>query len=151
MNTLGFYDNYIQNNFVTQHCGIDLKQIGKVTEEIYFPVKSIEQLPHESYTVRERLKPIVQFLEGIYLDTFDWPLWYRINVADQAINQYIGIGLLNMENDWIKFILDYLCNDPAEQGGDTILVIFDTDFRWSVCFTLSCDTERLIIEKRSAL
>lgn len=147
MNSLGFYDNYIQNHFVKQDCGIDLKYIGKIAEEIYFPVNSISQLPYEIFTIKERLKLIIQFLEEIYLNTNERPLWYRINVVDQAINQYLGIGLLNIESDWIKFILDYLCNDLAEQGGDTILAIFDIDFNWAICFTLSRETERLIVEK----
>lgn len=63
MNTLGFYDNYIQNHFVKQDCGIDLKLIGKITEEIYFPVKSITQLPYKSLAINKYRK-YVPFYSG---------------------------------------------------------------------------------------
>jgi len=138
-----YYDNYIQTRFTIQDCGIDLKQIGKKTQEIYLSAVSIGQ-PHFYFEVKNRLNPIVDFLEKAISER---PLWYRINVIDQAINDYIGIGHLNLESDWLKFILNYLEADRAEQGGDTICVLFNCDFKWAVCFTFSQGEERLIVEK----
>ena len=138
-----YYDNYIQTHFTVSHCGIDLKQIGEKTQEIYLPAVSIGQ-PHFYFEVKNRLNTIVDFLEKTITER---PLWYRINVIDQAINDYIGIGHLNMESDWLKFILNYLEADRAEQGGDTICVLFDCDFEWAVSFTFSQDEKRLIVEK----
>ena len=138
-----YYDNYIQTRFTVQHCGIDLKQIGRKTQEIFLPTATIEQ-SHFYFEVKNRLKSIVDFLEKTVTERV---LWYRINVIDQAINDYIGIGHLNLDSGWLKFVLDYLETDRAEQGGDTICVLFDCDFNWAVCFTFSQGEEKLIVEK----
>ena len=140
--SLGFYEKHIQSHFTSQHCGIDLKNFGKVTDEIYFPIDSIGEY-HYSFAVKERAKSIIDFVAKMD----NKPLWYRINVIDQAINEYIGIGWLNLESDWMQFILDYLNNDRAEQNGDTICILFDENFEWAICFTLSQDYDKLIIEK----
>ena len=137
-----YYNNYIQTHFTVQHCGIDLKLIGKKAQEIYLSAFSVGK-PHFYFEVKNRIKPIVDFLEK----TTEKPLWYRINVTDQAINDYIGIGHLNLESNWLKFILDYLNFDKAEQGGDTICVLFDSDFKWAICFTFSQEEEKLIVAK----
>ena len=139
---LGFYEEYIHCHFTFQHCGIDWKEFGKVTDEIYFPIDSIGEY-HYSFTVKERAKSIIDFVTK----KDNRPLWCRINVIDQAINDYIGIGWLNLKSDWIQFILDYLNNDRAEQSGDTICILFDENFEWAICFTLSQDNDKLIIEK----
>ena len=150
MKNFAFYENYIQTHFTKQDCGIDLKQIGKKTQEIYLSAVSIGQ-SHFYFEVRNRIKSIVDFLENSYSQKpprqITRPLWYRINVSDQAINHYNGIGYLNMESDWLKFIIDYLETDRADQGGDTICVLFDLDFNWAICFTFSQKEKRLIIEK----
>jgi hypothetical protein len=61
--------------------------------------------------------------------------------------QYIGVGFLSLESNWINFIINYLDIDRAEQGGDTILTIFDRNFNWAVSFTLIQDDNILKIEK----
>jgi len=150
MKNFAFYDNYIQTHFTKHDCGIDLKQIGGKVQEFDLPAASIGQ-PYFYFEVRNRIQSVVDFLENLYSENpprqIIKPLWYRINVIDQAINDYIGIGYLNMESDWLKFILDYLETDRAEQGGDTICALFDLDFDWAVCFTFSQDCGKLIVEK----
>ena len=150
MNDLAFYDNYIQTNFAIQDCGIDLKRIGKKTQETYLSAASIGQT-HFYYEVKNRIKPIVDFLEKLYSQKppceTSRPLWYRINVSDQAINHYIGIGYLNMKSDWLKFIIDYLETDRADEAGDIICVLFDIDFKWAICFTFLQNEDKMLIEK----
>jgi hypothetical protein len=67
-------------------------------------------------------------------------------VTDQVVNEYVGIGFLNIEDDWLTFILNYLSGDRADQGGDTIIVLFDTEFKWAISFNLCQDEAQLIIE-----
>ena len=138
-----YYENYIQTHFIVQDCGINLKQIGKKTQEIYFSTVSIGQ-SYFYFEAKNRLSPIVDFIEKTITER---PLWYRINVIDQALNDYIGIGHLNIESGWLEFILDYLEKDRAEQFGDTICILFDCDFKWAVSFTFSQNKKRLIVEK----
>ena len=97
--------------------------------------------------LKKEINSITAFVEKFYPHRSNRPLWYKINIADQAVNHYVAIGLLNLESDWLKFVLDYLNNDRAIESGDTIIAIFDIDFSWIVCFTLSQDDKILKVEK----
>jgi len=99
-------------------------------------------------TVKNEFAEIIEFVDTkcrpAYIHTK--PVWFRINVVDQADNDYIGIGFLDVEQDWLSFSINYLGCDRAEQSGDTIMVIFDKEFTWALSFTLSQDNRELQIE-----
>jgi hypothetical protein len=144
---LGHYDDHIISNFVIDHCGIDLNKLGQKTSETTLKVDLDGQILIDINLVRSKISSIFSFVKNYYSFPDDRPIWHRINVIDQAINQYIGIGFLSLESDWLKFIIDYLDIDRAEQSGDTILTIFDRNFNWAVSFELIQDNSVLKIEK----
>lgn len=144
---LGHYNDYIVNNYVVDHCGIDLNRLGQKLSETVLKVDLDGQKLIDINLVRTEIHSTIEFIQSYYSFSEDRPIWHRINVIDQAINQYIGVGFLSLENDWLKFILDYLDIDRAEQGGDTIFSIFDRNFKWAVSFTLIQNSSILKIEK----
>ena len=145
--SFGHYDSFIQTNFIVDHCGIDLSKLGTKTNEAVVKVDLDNAALLDRNLLNSEAKSIVSFIQTFYKHTDDRPLWYKINVVDQVINEYIGIGHLNLEVDWLNFIITYLDHDRAQQGGDTIFVVFDTDFNWAVSFTLSQDNSVLLIEQ----
>lgn len=146
INSFGHYDSFIHANFIVDHCGIDLSKLGTKTDEAIVKANLDNPTLLDRSVLNSEAKSIVNFIQTFYKHPDDRPLWYRINVIDQAINEYIGIGHLNLDSDWLTFITTYLDQDRAEQGGDTIFVVFDTDFKWAVNFTLSQDNSILLIE-----
>jgi hypothetical protein len=144
---LGHYDNYIIHNFVINHCGIALIKLGQKTSESILKVDLEGQNLIDLNLLRSEISSTINFIQNFYSFPDDRPIWHRINVIDQAINQYIGVGFLSLESNWINFIINYLDIDRAEQGGDTILTIFDRNFNWAVSFTLIQDDSILKIEK----
>lgn len=144
---LGHYDDFITNNFITNHCGIDLSILGRKTSENIFRVDLDGQQLIDLNLVRSEISSTMNFIQNFYSYPDERPIWHRINVLDQAFNQYIGVGFLSLENDWLKFIISYLDIDRAEQSGDTIFTIFDRNFKWAVSFTLVQDDSILKIEK----
>jgi hypothetical protein len=147
INSFGYYDNFIQTNFIVDHCGIDLSKLGTKTDEAVVKAHLDNSTFFNRNILNGEAKSIINFIQTFYKHPDDRPLWYKINVIDQAINEYIGIGHLNLDRDWLNFITTYLEQDRAEQGGDTILIVFDTDFKWAVSFTLSQDNSILLIEQ----
>jgi hypothetical protein len=144
---LGHYDDYIIHNFVINHCGIDLNKLGQKTSQSILKVDLEGQILIDINLLRSEISSTINFIQNFYSFPDDRPIWHRINVIDQAINQYIGVGFLSLESNWINFIINYLDIDRAEQGGDTILTIFDRNFNWAVSFTLIQDDNILKIEK----
>lgn len=144
---LGHYDDYIISNFVVNHIGIDLNKLGHKTDENTFKVDLVGQDFIDINSLRTEIHSTINFIENYYPYSDDRPIWHRINVIDQAINQYIGVGFLCLETNWLKFVIDYLNIDRAEQSGDTIFSIFDLNFKWAVSFTLIQDDSILKIEK----
>jgi hypothetical protein len=147
MYSLADYENYIHSNFISDQLGIDLRKFSHKTFEndIQVDLYGTTFLDFEKF--KQEINPVTHFVQAFYLHRTDKPVWYKLDVADQAVNQSIAIGFLNLENGWLKFITDYLNNDRAEQNGDTIITIFDIDFKWAVCFTLSQDESILKVEK----
>jgi len=141
------YEKYIQANFTNEHCGIDLELLGKKDYEKTFQVdlNTIKLLDRKS--LKKESIEIIDFVQNIYPELDTKPIWYKINVIDQAINEYTGIGFLNRDSGWLNFTIDYLSNDRAEQSGDTIMTIFDLEFNWAICFTLSQDDNYLRVER----
>ena len=143
----GHYERFIQAEFIVDHCGIDLDLLGK---RDYDRTISVNLDSHECIDLnllKNEIHEIVQFVDDAYEMYDEKPIWYKINVIDQAVNEYVGIGFLNRDQDWLKFIIDYLSNDQAEQSGDTIFVIFDNEFKWAVSFTLSPDNCNMTTER----
>lgn len=147
MNSFEYYDSFIQTNFIVDHCGIDLTKLGTKTDEAVVKANLDSPILFDRKLLNSEAKSIINFIQTLYKHPDDRPLWYRINVMDQALNEYIGIGHLNLDSDWLRFIMTSLDQDRAEQSGDTIFVIFDTDFKWAVNFTLSQDDSILLIEQ----
>ena len=141
--SFGYYEKRIQTEYVIDHCGIDLEKFGEVKNRLEYKVN----LDSEPFINFEKLKTELNGLTDFIVKKSLKPIWYKINVIDQAINEYVGIGFLNNEKSWLNFIIQYLKNDRAEQSGDTILILFDLNFEWCICFTLSQDNSNLIIEQ----
>ncbi|PKK37849.1 hypothetical protein BWI96_05155 [Siphonobacter sp. SORGH_AS_0500] len=133
------YENYILTNHISDDCGIALEKIGLklYSKKIKTDLSDIENL-------RNSLSNCFMFITNKVI--IKKPIWFKINVIDQAVNEYAGIGLLNLESDWFKFIINYFEYDKASQSGDTIIVIFDHDFKWIICFTYSQDETSLTTE-----
>ena len=146
INSFGHYDDLIQTNFIVDHCGIDLSKLGKKTADTVVKVNLKSPKFIDDSLLEAEAKIFVDFIQKQYKYPDERPLWYKINVLDQAINEYIGIGHLNLEADWLRFIITYLDLDRAQQAGDTMFIVFDTDFKWAVNFTLSQDDSVLHIE-----
>jgi hypothetical protein len=144
---LGHYDDYIIRNFVVDHNGINLNKLGRKTSENNFKIDLEGQELIDINLVRSEIDSTINFVQNYYTFPDDRPVWQRINITDQVINQYIGVGFLCLETDWLKFIINYLDIDRAEQGGDTIFSIFDRNFKWAVSFTLVQEDSILRVEK----
>jgi len=126
---------------------LDLNKLGYKTSENTFNVDldGLELIDINS--LRTQIHSTINFVQNSYSFHDDRPVWHRINVIDQAINLYIGVGFLCLETDWLKFVIDYLDIDRAEQSGDTILSIFDRNFKWAVSFKLIQEDSTLKVEK----
>ena len=120
IHSLGYYDDFIQTNFILNHCGIELTKIGRKIADTVLKVNLKTPLFPDDSLLRTEAKTFVDFIHKQHKHPDERPLWYKINVVDQAVNDYVGIGHLNLESDWVKFIITYLDVDRAEQGGDTM-------------------------------
>jgi hypothetical protein len=145
--SFGHYNSFIQTNFIADHCGVDLTNLGTKMDEAVVKENLDSRILLDRNLLNNEAKSIIHFIQTYYKHPDDKPLWYRINVIDQALNEYVGIGHLNLNGDWLSFITTYLEHDRAEQGGDTMFIIFDIDFKWAVNFTLSQDDSVLRIEQ----
>ena len=146
MRSLADYEDYISTNF-DDEIGISFSKFKNKTFGRIIPVNLDEKLSLDFEKLKQEINIVIDFVQKFHLTRRLRPLWYKINVVDQAVNEYVGIGFLNLQSDWLKFIIGYLDNDRAEEGGDTIIVIFDPDFLWAICFTLSQDNKNLSVDK----
>jgi hypothetical protein len=146
--TFSNYENIIHADFLQKNrCGIQLHKIGASTDCVKLPVKSSYANEIDMALFKKETQSITSFIEKKFKKTYVKPIWFKINITDQAFNEYAGIGLLNMNDNWLDLVLSFLSFDRADQGGDTILTIFDTAFNWAVNFGFSRDEEMLTIEK----
>lgn len=145
--SLGHYEGEIQKRFADNHCGLNLESIGMKRIERFYPVDNDSvDLVQDKAGLRAELTDIIDFVNRMYKSSHIRPIWHKTNVIDQAINEYVGIGFLNIEDDWIAFILNYMSFDKAEQSGDTLITLFDIQFNWAVNFELSQDDNRLVVQ-----
>ncbi|MEQ9280920.1 MAG: hypothetical protein RLN83_15610 [Balneola sp.] len=98
-------------------------------------------------TLSDDWGPIGDFLKGQFEKNESKLVWLKINVIDQAINDYVGIGMIGRHTDWLRFITSYLSADRADQSGDSIIVLFDRRLSWAISFTISQDHSTLTMEK----
>lgn len=152
MQNLGYYERKIISEYITDDIGIDLDKIGTKNFEKVIPIdlQKIEFIAPKKLS--EEIQEIISFLKKKQLEYrqanyYKRPIWFRINVIDQAINEYLGIGYLNIGEGYLEFITYSLGIDRADQSGDGIFIIMDTDFRWAVNFELSQDDSSFIIQK----
>jgi hypothetical protein len=142
------YAFYITDSFVVDNIGIDLTKLGNRTSEVTITLNTEAPVLIDLGKAKAEFASVIEFIESKCLPAYSnkKPVWYRINVIDQADNDYIGIGFLDVEQDWLSFIINYLNCDRADQGGDTIMAVFDKKFNWAVSFTLSQDNKTLQAE-----
>jgi hypothetical protein len=142
------YAAYIINSYVVDNNSIDLTRIGSRKSELSVTVDLKGPVLIDAEKAKEEFAAIIGYMEGKCLPGYlnSKPVWCRINVLDQAVNDYIGIGFLDVEQNWLSFALNYISCDRAEQSGDTIMAIFNRSFKWAVSFTLSQDNKTLQAE-----
>lgn len=71
--------------------------------------------------------------------------WFKINIVDNAITQLIGIGNISNRND-LSLIIDLLTKDTADQGGDTIIGLFNDDKNWILKITNCQDEDKIHVK-----
>lgn len=141
----GFYEKYILGNFLGE-IGFDLYGIGeKIISKRITVNLNIDGLI-DIKTLRNSFKEAIDFIDKPGSTRYDDVIWYKLDILDQAIHEYMGIGVFKLENDYLKFIKYYLDVERAGQSGDTIIVLFDKDFNWAVNFTLCQDYKYLSVD-----
>ncbi len=143
--TLDHYLSIIQG-YCPDDIGIELEKIGAKTFEAHWSLKQLDLSLLDQEEILEAVKPALTEILEKGSKAYNKPLWIKINVQDQAHNEYRGIGYFNFNEGWLDFVLRYLNYDRAEQSGDTLFVIFDVDFEWALYFEFSQDNQELKIE-----
>jgi hypothetical protein len=146
MYSLGQYEEIIQKRYISSYGqDIELSSIGTKKKIGHFPVgHSVKELiASQDITLEACFSQITEFGQG---EDTPKAIWYKINVIDQAINDYAGIGFLNLHSNWPELISALLDVDRADQSGDVIITILDTGFKWAVRITLSQDTKQLRVD-----
>lgn len=144
---LNLYLNSIRTNFIEDDCGIELDRVGSLVQRLVYPVNLQSDDLIDIQLLSKDFDPMANFLREQLKDYGAKLVWLKINVVDQAINDYVGIGTLDRYFNFLKFITSYLSTDQADQNGDTIIVFFDQNLIWAISFTLSQDESTLIIER----
>lgn len=106
INSFGHYDRFIQTNLVNlvtdDHCGFDLTKLGPKIADTVIKVNLVGPAFVDEELLKSEAKIFADFIQKQYKYPDERPLWYKINVLDQALNEYIGIGHLNLDADWLK-------------------------------------------------
>jgi hypothetical protein len=141
---LGEFETLIQK-LSNDDIGLDLHKIGSRTFEKVWPVKNYDLSDLNQDEILGEINPVMSEIVGH--NYYDRPIWSKINVLDQAVNEYIGFGHFSFGAGWLDFILKYLNYDRADQGGDTLFLILDPDLSWAFYFEFSVEFGELKIEK----
>jgi hypothetical protein len=138
----GCYENYIHKHFIG-NLGFDLSPIGEktISNEITVNLEKDDLIALDE--MRNSFADVTEFLKNPSTTRYDSMVWYKINLIDQVINDYTGVGSFNLQNDYLKFIQHYLSVERADQSGDTLIAFFDKDFNWAFEFKLSQDNRTL--------
>jgi len=135
----------IIGNFVND-VGIDLTRLGPIEYNKKIPVHLKSGLITDKQTFQREIAEVSPIVDSNLSDSLTSIFWFKIKCVDQAINEYVGPNYFK-SNDWIQDLIDLLSLDKADQSGDTIVVIFKTDWEWALSFELSQDDSTLLIEK----
>jgi len=138
----GSYQKYIHRHFI-KDLGFDLSSIGKIVIACKASIDLQNDELIDINLLRKSFNKVIDFLGNTSSTRYDDIVWYKMNLIDQALNEYMSIGSFKLSNDYLKFIQLYFSIERADQGGDTIIVFFDKDFNWAVEFMLSQDHEYL--------
>lgn len=141
------FDKYLNHitSKLTEYCGIELDRIAKRTHFFDFPIDLKPKRLALKEKQKDKISPISAFLND-QLTRESNILWLKINVIDQAVNDYVGMGYLKQHMDWLEFALSYLSYDRAEESGDSLFVILPTDFKWAINICLCQDDQSISIE-----
>jgi len=139
----GSYERYIHNNYI-KDLGFDLSSIGEEIIVNKTPVNLQNEELIDLGILKNSFKDIIDFLSLTSATRYDEVVWYKMNLIDDVLNEYMGIGSFKLENDYLKFVQSYLSIERADQAGDTIIVLFDKDFNWAVEFILNQEDEFLV-------
>jgi hypothetical protein len=146
--TLGYFETRIKQEFVIDDVGITLERLGGKSFEKVIPVDLNNPDLLNQQELEVEIPEVIKFIRKVLQKNYsNRSVWFRTNVVDQAVNDYVGIGLINLGGPWLKFIICSLSFDRAAQSGDTLMTVFDTDFQWAINFELSQDNSYLTVQK----
>ncbi|WP_276499347.1 hypothetical protein [Pontibacter litorisediminis] len=146
--TLGYYETRIKQEFAIDDVGITLDRLGGKSFEKVIPVDLNNPDLLNQQELEVEIPEVIKFIRKVLQKNYSYrPVWFKTNVVDQAVNDYVGIGLLNLGGPWLKFIICSLSFDRAAQSGDTLMTVFDTGFQWAINFELSQDNSCLTVQK----
>lgn len=145
--TLGYYEKRIISEFVVNDMGMDLEKLGEKSFEKIFPVDFNNADLLNEHELKDEIVEVIDFIHAnLPTKSSNRPIWFKTNIIDQAMNDYVGIGLLNIDKHWLKYVVCSLSFDRADQSGDTLFTIFDTNFQWIINFELSQDDSTLTVQ-----
>ncbi|WP_299762491.1 hypothetical protein [uncultured Pontibacter sp.] len=145
---LGYYEKRIKQEFVIDDVGITLERLGEKSYEKVIPIDLNNPDLLNQQELEVEIAEVINFIQRVFQKNYsNRPIWFRTNVIDQAVNDYVGVGLLNFSGPWLKFIICSLSFDRADQNGDTLMTVFDTEFQWAINFELSQDASCVTVQK----
>lgn len=145
---LGYYEKKIIQEFAVDDVGITLERLGKKSFEKVIPIDLNNPVLLNQQELEVEIAEVVKFIQIILSKNYSKrPVWVKTNIIDQAVNNYVGIGFLNIDGPWWNYVVCSLSFDRADQSGDTLMTIFDTDFKWVINFELSQDDSSLTVQK----
>lgn len=145
---LGYYEKKIIQEFATDDVGITLERLGEKSFEKVIPVNLNNPDLLNEQELEVEIAEVIKFIQANPSKDYNKrPIWFKTNIIDQAVNDYVGIGLLNIDGTWLKHIICTLSFDRADQSGDTLITVFDNDFQWVINFELSQDDNCLTVQK----
>ncbi len=119
-----FYPDYMA-------CGSDLSSIGELIS------CETAQIDIQNDTIFNPDDLTVHFVRAVeFIESKKAGIWFRVLYPDDAINIFVGVGILDTKQNWKSFVLSYFNTHQAEEGGGGALVIFDFQFEWAVEFEM---------------
>ena len=85
MRSLADYEDYIGTNFDHEGVGLDLSTFPNKTFEQNIKVDLVGNSLLDFDELSEEIRPVVTFMQNTSLKG-ECPLWYKVNIIDQAVN-----------------------------------------------------------------
>lgn len=126
-----FYPDYMA-------CGSDLSSIGESISCETAQISIHNDIIFSPGDLAVHFPRAVKFVENKAAG-----IWFRVLYPDDAINIFVGVGILDTKQDWASFVLSYLSTHRGEEGGGGALVIFDFQFKWAVEFDIYLNIKTL--------